>query len=240
MTRPRQLPTGGRRRFGLLRFSSVELLATLILLFIVTPFLEDLPHGDIVETILMTLVLVSGMLAVGGRRRTLAIAAALLIPALAGRWLGHIHPHAAAGRLFSVFGLAFIAFVVTQLLRYILRAPRVDAEVLCAAVSGYLMLGLLWTVAYAMVGMLSPDAFAFSSGPESCRVMNRFNAFYFSFVTLSTLGFGDVTPVSKVARMLTVLQAICGTFYVTMLIARLVAMYSPGKDRDPLPPDGES
>jgi voltage-gated potassium channel len=57
--------------------------------------------------------------------------------------------------------------------------------------------------------------------------MDRFNAFYFSFVTLSTVGFGDVTPVSKLARTLAVMEAVTGTFYVAILIARLVAMYVP-------------
>ena len=57
--------------------------------------------------------------------------------------------------------------------------------------------------------------------------MDRFNAFYFSFVTLSTVGFGDVTPVSKIARTLSVMEAVTGTFYVAILIARLVAMYVP-------------
>jgi hypothetical protein len=56
--------------------------------------------------------------------------------------------------------------------------------------------------------------------------MDRFNAFYFSFVTLSTVGFGDVTPVSKLARTLAVMEAVTGTFYMAILIARLVAMYA--------------
>jgi hypothetical protein len=57
--------------------------------------------------------------------------------------------------------------------------------------------------------------------------MTSFNAFYFRFTTMSTVGFGDITPVSKVARTLAVLEAITGMFYVAVLISRLVAMYSP-------------
>jgi hypothetical protein len=59
--------------------------------------------------------------------------------------------------------------------------------------------------------------------------MQGFNAFYFSFVTLSTVGYGDITPVSKVARMLAALEAMTGLLYVAVLIARLVSLYSaPG------------
>ena len=65
--------------------------------------------------------------------------------------------------------------------------------------------------------------------PAGLRYSDGFNAFYFSFVTLSTVGFGDVAPVSKVARTLAVMEAITGMFYVAVLIARLVAMYSPAR-----------
>jgi len=89
------------------------------------------------------------------------------------------------------------------------------------------LLGLIWALAYALLAQLSPGSFAFAANPHSSGRMDRFNAFYFSFVTLSTVGFGDVTPVSRLARTLAVMEAVTGTFYVAILIARLVAMYVP-------------
>jgi voltage-gated potassium channel len=86
---------------------------------------------------------------------------------------------------------------------------------------------VIWALAYALLAQLSPDSFAFAANPHSSGRMDRFNAFCFSFVTLSTVGFGDVTPVSKLARTLAVMEAVTGTFYVAILIARLVAMYVP-------------
>src|SRR5437016_4823218 len=117
--------------------------------------------------------------------------------------------------------------VVFKLLSYVLRSIQIDTEVLCAAISVYLLLGLIWALAYALLAQLSPDSFAFAANPHSSGRMDRFNAFYFSFVTLSTVGFGDVTPVSRLARTLAVMEAVTGTFYVAILIARLVAMYVP-------------
>lgn len=232
------ISTARRKLFGVRRYSSVELLAALILLFIVSPFIEDLPKGDLIESVFMTLVLVSAVLAVGGRRRTLVFSIALLTPALACKWLSQLHPPPVPPQFHLVFGLGFIAFVVANLLRFIMRAPRVDTEVLCAAISTYLMLGLFWTLAYTLVGQISPAAFSFSGGPEASHTMNGFNAFYFSFATLSTVGYGDIAPVSKFARMLAVMEAIFGMFYVAMLISRLVAMYAP-KDRDQSPTDSQ-
>jgi hypothetical protein len=105
--------------------------------------------------------------------------------------------------------------------------------VLCASISAYLMLGLMWTMAYWLVDQLTPGgAFSFNTnaGPRS---INGFNGFYFSFITLSTVGFGDITPVSKMARWLAAMEAMTGLLYVAVLIARLVSLYSMPKSDDP-------
>ena len=115
---------------------------------------------------------------------------------------------------------------MVEFLRFILRAPRVDFGVLCAGIATYLMLGLLWSFAYVLVDRLVPNSFVFTVGPASSHSMDRFNALYFSFTTLSTVGYGDIIPLSGVARMLAMVEAVFGMFYVTLLIARLVSLYS--------------
>jgi len=117
-----------------------------------------------------------------------------------------------------------------NLLRFVLRASSVDSEVLCASISAYLTLGLIWTMAYWLVEQLTPGAFAFNTTTGTKETMEGFNAFYFSLITLSTVGYGDITPVSKVARMLAAMEAMTGLFYVAVLIARLVALYSTPKN----------
>ena len=133
--------------------------------------------------------------------------------------------------VFLTAALILIAFVVGNLLLFILRAPSVNTEVLCASISAYLMLGLTWTVAYWLLDELRPGAFAFNTNLGS-HSMNGFNAFYFSFITLSTVGYGDITPVSRIARWLAATEAMTGLLYVAVLIARLVSLYSaPGIER---------
>src|SRR6266566_2944043 len=136
-----------------------------------------------------------------------------------------------AAQLLIALGLFFVAapFIVANLLRFVLRAPSVSVEVLCASISAYLMLGLMWTMAYWLVDQLTPGgAFSFNTNAGT-RSMNGFTGFYFSFITLSTVGYGDITPVSKVARMLAAMEAMTGLLYVAILIARLVSLYSaPG------------
>jgi voltage-gated potassium channel len=222
--------TGDRVR----RFSAVQLLLAIVLWIVSTPFIDALQQGALIQAVLLTLVLFSAVLVVGANRRKLILATVLATPALVGKWVNHFWPYAMPTEVALAAALLFVAFVVANLFRFILTAPRVNLEVLCAAVSNYLMLGILWTLAYLLLAELLPDAFAFNAGPASERVMDGFNALYFSFVTLSTVGFGDITPVSRFARMLAIVEAATGIFYMTVVIARLVALYSSGDSHNRL------
>jgi hypothetical protein len=217
------------RQIGIWRFSAIELLGVLVLFIVMVPFVDDIPNGGFIEPTLLTLVLVSGLLAVGGRRKVLGQGLALLVPAVIFRWVHHLAPGLVHPSVFLGFGLFFIGFVVAHIFRFILRAARVNAEVICAGISIYLLFGLMWSLAYKLLGVVSPDAFFFSNSPKSDQTMTTFNAFYFSFSTLSSVGYGDITPVSKVARMLAVMETITGILYVAVLISRLVSLYSPIK-----------
>ena len=220
------------RRLGVRRFSAVQLLIALALLFLSFPFVEEVKGGDLIVSILLSLVLLSAVLAVADRKSVLFIALLLAIPAVAGRWINHFWPDLVPPPVFLTAGLILIGFVVANLLRFVLRAPSVNVEVLCASISAYLMLGLMWTVAYWLVDQLTPGgAFSFntSAGKQS---MNGFNALYFSFITLSTVGYGDITPMSRIARWLAAMEAMTGLLYVAVLIARLVALYSTPKSPD--------
>ena len=211
------------------RFSTVQLLITLALFFISAPFVEEIEGGELIVSGLFSLVLVAGVVEVANRKPVLVIAIVLAIPAIAGRWTNHFYPALISPAVFLVAGLILIAFVVGNLLRFVLRAPSVNTEVLCASISAYLMLGLMWTMAYWLVDQLTPGgAFSFNTheGPRSI------NGFYFSFITLSTVGFGDITPVSRMARWLAAMEAMTGLLYVAVLIARLVSMYSTPKPND--------
>jgi voltage-gated potassium channel len=217
---------------GFWRFSTVKLLLALILLFAATPFIEDLPNGELVESGLMTLVLIASLRVVGGNPRILLTGALLVVPAIAGKWLNHVFPTNVPIHYFLVFGMAFMAFATAIILRFILRTSRVDAEVLCAGIVVYLMLGLLWSLGYTLLAQTTPGSFSFAGAGNSASRMDGFNAFYFSFGTLTTVGFGDITPVSKVARTLAIFEAVMGTFYLAILISRLVGMYSPSTGAD--------
>ena len=82
-----------------------------------------------------------------------------------------------------------------------------------------------------------PDSFVYPIGPPAAdHSMEGFNALYFSFITLSTVGFGDIVPVSSMARMLAITEAVFGMFYVTLMIARLVSLYAVRGSSDAVSP----
>ena len=226
-------PVGrARLRLGALRFSMAQFLIALVLLFATEPFVEQFGYGKAIEAVLLTLVLLSAVPAIGGGGRTLIWAIVLVIPAIVGKWANYVSSGRIAPEAGLVPSLVFVLFVVFHLLRFILRAPRVNSEVLCAGISTYLMLGLIWTFAYILVARMVPNSFAFTSGQASGQSMVGFNALYFSLITLTTVGYGGIVPASPVARMLAMTEAMTGTIYVAVLISRLVALHSSARASD--------
>jgi voltage-gated potassium channel len=223
-------PVLKRPRFR--RFSTVQLLIALAVLLIAAPFVEELEGGHLILSSLFSLVLLAAVFAVANRKRSLAIALVIAIPAITARWINQFRPDLAHPAVFLVCALVLLAFVIGHLLYFVLHAPVVNAEVLCASIAAYLMLGLMWTVAYWLVDQVTPGgAFSFNT-ERGVRSMNGFTGFYFSFITLSTVGYGDITPVSRAARWLAAMEAMTGLLYVAVLIARLVSIYSSAKSDD--------
>jgi hypothetical protein len=218
-----------RARVSVFRFSMAQFLVVLILLLVTFPFVVDLKHGVVIEDALMMLNLISAVLAVGGRKWFLTIM--LAIPALAGPWMDRYWHGAVPSWLISCLHIVFLGFVVGQLLRFVLRSTRVNSEVMCAGVSAYLMLGLLWTAAYRMISEMNPASF---SGVHliANQAMDRFDALYLSYTSLTCLGCADIAPQSKIARMLLMMESTTGVLFMAVLIARLVALYSTQPERE--------
>ena len=224
MTSPSAAPL---KPAGFSRFSSVHLLIAIAVLLISSPFVMELSYARVIEGLLLTAVLLSGLFAVSANR-WMMVGALLAGLALSSQWLSFHVPGLKPVAL--VVTAVFVGLVVMRLVFHVLTAEKVSHETLCACIAGFLLIGILWTALYTLVASLNPEAFAFARPEET---MNGFEAFYFSFVTLSTIGYGDITPVTRVARMLCVMEAVTGMFYVTVLIARLVSIFSSSSKRPP-------
>ena len=121
------------------RFSTVQLLVALVVLLVSAPFVEELEDGGLILSVLFSLVLLAAVFAVADRKSTLAIALALAVPALTAKWVNHFRPDLIHPAVFLVCALMLLAFVIGHLLHFILCAPLVTVEVLCASIAAYLM-----------------------------------------------------------------------------------------------------
>lgn len=122
------------------------------------------------------------------------------------------------------WGLALLVYqslIITMLVMYIIQSNTVTVEVLYAAVTIYFMLAASFALVYGMMETTSPGAFVSSSGAEI--TWQRMT--YFSFVTITTLGYGDIVPVGPTAQALSALEASVGTLYIAILIGRFVSLF---------------
>ncbi|HWA98113.1 MAG TPA: ion channel [Pirellulales bacterium] len=218
-------------REGATRVSVAQFLIAELAMLAIVPFIDQVAYGRLIESVLITAVLLMAMFAIGGNRTTLMIAAILLAPAAVGQWIDHFWPGVMPILFTNVTSLVYVAFVLFHLGRFILRAPRVNNEVLCAGVATYVMVGVFWTFAYLAAARLSPESFVIDD--TASRPLHGYEALFLSFGTLSNVGYDEIELVSKPAQMLAMAEAMTSMFYMTMFIARLVALYSD--DRSILP-----
>jgi voltage-gated potassium channel len=128
----------------------------------------------------------------------------------------------------SIFLLLFIVFVTFTQLRSVLKQREVTGETICMAISVYLLLGFSWALLYAVMFQVHPDSFgglALAKPGQPQDLLHYFPVLgYFSLTTLSTIGFGDITPLTLQARYAAVAEGITGQFYMAILVARLVGL----------------
>lgn len=215
-----------------------QLLIGLALLLFVTPFVDAFRNelgrtiASLVVTVLLSIVLIAAALAVSdGRKRsrviTLTMAGACLILNL----LAHLSEESAIRIVQEILTIGFLIHVVSLIVRALFQQRQVDFDSIAASMCGYLLIGVAFAVVFSLVMEISPDAFATNSQAESASMTFRIgdqhtaSALYFSFVTLTTLGYGDITPVSMPARMLTTAEALIGQLYLVILVARLVGLH---------------
>ena len=133
-------------------------------------------------------------------------------------------------------GCCSCVFVTLSELRSVLKQRQVTTETISMAISVYLLLAVTWGFLYIIIFQLRPGAFASLALPESSRVFDIQPIFpilgYYSLGTLSTIGAGDIAPISLQARYATVAEAITGQFYLAILVARLVGLQMSGSSSE--------
>ena len=207
------------------------LLISIILWFVLRPFLEGFGHVSLLGDLFVTLILLSGVFALIQNRGVFIFGLIFALFALFIRWMLHFMNISSLDLVSQILSILFMGFIVGIILSHLFREKEITSDVIMAAICGYFLIGLLWSSVYLLLVALVPESFQFSRAPGS----GGGDFTYYSFVTLTTLGYGDITPVTSPARSLSLLEAVTGQLYLAVLVARLVGIHiaqSHGKKPD--------
>jgi hypothetical protein len=212
-------------RYGLL-------LATLLIVFAVYPFLGSYPWAR-TATMAATILMVAAALSAIWSHAKLLVAALLLGGgAVVALFLARIFDVSAAESFASALKFCFLALVAVSLILDIARSRRVDMDVVFGACCVYLLIGLIWASLYGLIEAANPGSFDFGPLANGAAESVRGRLVYFSFITMTTVGYGDVTPLAPVARTFSAMQGLVGQLYLAIVIARLVGLEISHRMRD--------
>ena len=196
------------------------LLVVCVFILPLTSLVEE--YFSVYADIAYSVLLISG-LAIGWSRSWIFYTGVVVgVGGLAVRWLVWWYPRIAEFR--EVTSLAAIVILIVILLVRVFEKGPVSGSRLQGAIAAYLLLGLAWAHAYSIFALHHPQAFQ-SAEPSSNTVASWT---YFSFTTLTTVGYGDIIPKAPAARMIAVGEALAGQLYLATLVARLVALQVTG------------
>jgi Ion channel len=206
------------------------LLLTLVLTILVQPLARGFLAGLIVYDVLRTLVVLIVFFIVFKRRRDRLVSMVIVLPVLGGGWAPHIMPERfeTALEVIQYSSLVvFLGFAVAMILRSLLERKVVQADDVIGAICGYLLAGIVWGNLYLLVEIFLPGSFSVHQDiveQLASRYARQSLFADYSFVTLTSLGSGDIVPSSSPAISLTWLEAMFGQFYIAVIVAQLVGL----------------
>ena len=217
------------------------LLISSVLVFCLMAAINDEQIRGILD-VLMLAILTASVVSVRRKQRRLVVTLAIGSAATLASLTQLLIDHRFADVIATVLYLAFLAYAVVVFLAYVLRPEDVTTDKISAAICVYLLIGAIWANLYLLVEVSHPGSFRMPSttdlqpGPERSGGIAAIDAdtpmhlldrrfLYYSIVTLTTVGYGDITPAAPLARALSAVEAIVGQMYVAILVARLVGLH---------------
>lgn len=211
------------------RIVSFETLLFSMVLLLIVPTMVTSEWITTVSRLLYTFTMLASLYLVSANRNELIVGIILFIPAMTTRWM--LAPAEPENQLlyYCFFQVIFLGYVMSSVYRYLMSARKIDANTIYASVVLYLIFGLAMALVYYAILIITPAAFGGKISPDlsdqdaATAVLQEL--LYFSFVTQTTLGYGDVSPTLPLARTLALFQAIMGQLYLAVVIARLVGIH---------------
>jgi hypothetical protein len=211
------------------------LLCLILGLHVLVPILNRFTTARIFLELFLTAIAISMLYTISHKKYTIShkkghviVGMLLAIVMLASRWLQYFYPNIGILAIGMIAGALFIALVIASILVFIFRSEGINREIIYAAILLYLLAALMWAFVYTVIELVDPASFNIDlSRPQDYLLEFQ----YFSFVTITTLGYGDITPVTEVAKAITALEAVVGQLYLVVAVAWLVGMYVSKKSK---------
>lgn len=210
------------------------LLFCIVSMVFVEPLITDEAVSFYVTLGLISLILITGVYAVRGNRRHLIAALVLLLPTLVLVWLEIPIDNEFFIIISRASPILLFLYIAVLIFMDLLTTKKVDTDMIAGGISVYLLIGLIFALIYQAHFMLDPGSFALSEQlseigrvDDSRQKLYLFS--YFSYVTMTTLGYGDITPLALHTRVLVQVETLLGQLYVAIFIARLVSIQTASK-----------
>jgi len=205
------------------------LLISMVLFLIFRPFVEDLVRIGFLMEIFVSAILLSGIYAVSEDRVSLVFALLTGLPALFTNWSFQLLKSPSLLLIHHICAGLFFAVATIIIIRHLVNQKVITVDLIWGAVCGYFLLGFMWGDIFSLLETLQPGSFNLGEG-----VPDIDSLIYFSFVTLATLGYGDIVPLTKQAQSLSIIETVMGQMYLAVNIAALVAIrISQSRSREP-------
>lgn len=204
------------------------LLLSIIFLIVVSPVVQRGIGSQILLIFIVTVLWVSAINSVSDKKGHLILACLLATPwfvtSVATTLSGTLYPEFYE----AFFGSIFFIYTTVLIFSHVLKDEKVTSDTLYGAICVYILIGFTWSFFYVLIVTTSHDAFHINPANNLDNIINWNDLTYYSFITLATVGYGDITPVAPIARSMAYLEAIVGPIYLTIIIARLVGLYISG------------
>ena len=197
------------------------LLISILSFLVLSPLLRGFIGISILLKIFLTVVFITAIYAVSQKKHFFVIGSLLAFPMLTATWSTYFANIPSLLLVGNCFGILFFAFAVVNILSFVFKQHEVTLDVIYGAIVVYLLIAMMWALIFSLVESLQPGSFTIA---QSQIQGSNFPFYYYSFVTITTLGYGEITPVTDIARSFAFLEAVVGQIYLVVLVARLVGI----------------
>ena len=200
----------------------MKLLVLLLGMLVIVPLTQEFFQLQALRDLFFAAIICYAAYAFNRNKRMRAAVAVLALPVIASLGLKPFVQSIWVAVFGELCGIFFVALIAIAILAYIFQQKDIDADIIAGAVVAYLLMAIMWSLVYSVLEAVHPGSFKF---PEETAHPGHEAFTYFSLVTITTVGYGDVTPVRPVARALSNLEAHVGQLYLVILVSWLVGKY---------------